>query len=112
MMRSVLRSLQHAIRGLKTVFKTERTFRILTLAAVLVLMAACFKQLSETKWIILLFVIIMVMTLEIFNSAIERLVDMLAPKTHVFAKEIKDLSAAMVFLFSIFAIIIGFLIFC
>lgn len=108
---SIFKSLQHACRGLKTIFKTERNFRIESLIALLVIVLAWFKHLSENRWVILLFVIVMVMSLEIFNSAIERLVDMLAPKTHGFAKEIKDLLAAMVLLFSIFAALIGLFLF-
>lgn len=108
---NIWQSVRHAIRGLKTVFKTERNFRIHTLAALVVVVLAWYKGLSENLWIALLLVIALVMALEIFNSAVERLVDILAPKTHNFAKEIKDLLAAMVLLVSFFAAIIGLIIF-
>ncbi len=104
-------SFRHAGRGLKIVAKTEKNFRIQLLIAVLVLLAAWYRHLEEKSFIILLLVMALVMCLEIVNSAIERLVDILAPRTHNFAKEIKDLLAAMVLLASIFAAIIGFVIF-
>ena len=74
-------------------------------------MAAWYKGLSELFLVILLLVIALILALEIFNSAVERLVDMLAPKTHGMAKEIKDLLAGMVLIVSLFAIAIGLIIF-
>ena len=78
-MRKFLRSTKFALKGLKTVFLTEKSFRLHILVAILVILFAWYWGLSETYWIILLLVIALVMALEIFNSAIERLVDILAP---------------------------------
>ena len=108
---SFIYSLKHAVSGLRTIIKTEKNFRIHLLIALLVIIAAWYRGLSENLWVVLLLIIALIMALEIFNSAIERLVDMLAPKTHNFAKEIKDLLAAMVLLVSIFAVVIGLIIF-
>lgn len=105
------RSIRHAFRGLKTVFETENNFRIHTIIAVLVIALGIYRDLSKNLWIALLLVIAFILSLEIFNSAIERLVDMLTPKTHSFAKEIKDLVAGIVLLASLFAIVIGLIIF-
>ncbi len=110
-MLKLLRSIKFAFKGLKTVFLTEKSFRIHLLVACFVILFAWYWGLSETSWIILLLVIALVMALEIFNSAIERLVDILAPKTHGAAREIKDILAAMVLLVVIFAIAIGLIIF-
>jgi len=104
-------SFKHAGRGLKIVVKTEKNFKIQLLAAILVLVAAWYRHLEEKQILILLLVMSLVLCLEIVNSAVERLVDILAPRTHNFAKEIKDLLAAMVLLASIFAVIIGFIVF-
>lgn len=108
---SFYRSLRHALRGLKTVLATEKNFRAHLLIAFIVIVAGLWKNLDKISWIVLLLVMAMIMALEIFNSAIERLVDILAPKTHNFAKEIKDLLAGMVLLVSFFAIAIGLIVF-
>lgn len=107
----ITQSFRHAIRGLKTVFNTERNFRIHTIIAILVIALGVYRDLSKNSWLALFLVIAIIMSLEIFNSAVERLVDMLAPKTHNFAKEVKDLLAAMVLLASLFAVVIGLIIF-
>lgn len=105
------RNFRFAFRGLKTVFDTEKSFRLHVLIAVLVIAYAWYKDLDKIYWVVLLMIIALIMSLEIFNSAIERLVDMLAPRTHNFAKEVKDLLAAMVLLVSLFAAAIGLIVF-
>lgn len=104
-------SLKHAWRGLKLVLVSERNFQRHLLIAILVVIMAAWRGLSPSLWIALLLTIALILALEIFNSAIERLVDILAPRTHNFAKEIKDLLAGMVLLVSIFAVFIGLIIF-
>lgn len=105
------KSFKHAWQGLKIVFRSEHNFQLHILAALVVLLLAYWRHLSQSLWIALLLVIALVLALEIFNSAIERLVDMLAPKTHGYTKEIKDLLAGMVLLVAFFAVIIGIIIF-
>jgi len=105
------RNFKFAFKGLKTVFNTEKSFRLHTLIAILVIVYAWYQGIEKIYWVVILMIIALVMALEIFNSAIERLVDMLAPRTHNFAKEIKDLLAAMVLLVSLFAAAIGFIVF-
>ena len=100
-----------AFRGLKTVFTTEKSFRLHSLIALLVIVFAWWQGIDKIYWVGLLLIIALIMALEVFNSAIERLVDMLAPRTHNFAKEVKDLLAAMVLLVSLFAVAIGLIIF-
>jgi len=107
----ILQSFKHAIRGLSTVYKTEKNFRIHILITCLVIVAAFYRGLDKNLWIALLLLFALILSLEIFNSAVERLVDMLTPKTHSFAKEIKDLLAAMVLVASLFAVAIGLIIF-
>ena len=105
------KSIKHALLGLKVAYKTEKNFRIHIWFGILVIVVALYWPLDKYLWLILLIVIALVLVLEILNSAIERLVDMLAPQTHKFAKEVKDLLAAMVLVVAIFAILIGSLIF-
>jgi diacylglycerol kinase len=64
-----------------------------------------------TDWAILLLVIGMVWTAEIFNSAFERLVDMVSPDFNPKAGIIKDMAAGAVLVSAIVAVIVGVLIF-
>ncbi len=70
-----------------------------------------FFSISSLEWIILLIVVGGVLTAETFNTAIERTVDLVTEEFHPMAKRAKDISAASVFVFCIFAFIIGLWIF-
>lgn len=107
----ICKSFKNAFNGIKLVIKAEKNFRIHLIIAFLVIFFAVYRELDKVMWIALLLIIALVLALEIFNTAIERLVDMLAPKTHSFAKEVKDLLAAMVLVVVIFAIVIGLILF-
>ena len=107
----IYKSFKNAFHGMKIVLASEKNFRIHLLIALLVILFAFYRGLDKVMWVGLLLIIALILSLEIFNSAIERLVDMLAPKTHSFAKEVKDLLAAMVLMVIMFAIIIGLVLF-
>ncbi|GAE33400.1 diacylglycerol kinase [Halalkalibacter akibai JCM 9157] len=49
--------------------------------------------------------------MEIMNTAIERTVDLVTEEYHPLAKRAKDISAAAVFVYCIFAVVIGLIIF-
>jgi diacylglycerol kinase len=51
------------------------------------------------------------MLMELANSAVERVADILKPRIHDYVKEIKDIMAAAVFLASMSAVVIGLIIF-
>jgi diacylglycerol kinase len=70
-----------------------------------------YLEITKTEWILSLFCIALVLSLEAINSAIEYLVDLASPDFHPLAKKSKDIAAAAVLIAAIFALIIGLLIF-
>ena len=63
------------------------------------------------EWIVLVFVIAMVLVLELVNSVLEKVVDLVEPKMHHYVQIVKDVFAGCVLVFAIASIIIGVLIF-
>lgn len=108
---SWIRSLNHAIRGVRTVYQHERSFRVQLGVAVLVGIAAVFLPISKAERAMVAAVIITVLVLELMNSAVERLVDIIRPRIDERAGDIKDVMAGAVLLGSILAAIIGVMIF-
>lgn len=107
----LIKSLKYAGQGLQKVFKEEQNFQIHVIIAVLVIAASLFFQIKIWEFIILLLLIAFVMILEIINSVFERFIDILKPRIHDYVKDIKDMGAAIVFIGSITAAIIGLMIF-
>jgi diacylglycerol kinase len=100
-----------AWRGIRLAVKEENNMRVHLIAAVLVGTLGFFLQISLTDWAILLLVIGMVWTAEIFNSAFERLVDMVSPDFNEKAGKIKDMAAGGVLVTAVISVLVGFLIF-
>lgn len=107
----LLSSFRFAWQGIVHAMQRERNFRLHALAAVVVILAASVTKLSSTEWILIILCISGVISLELINSALERVVDLASPTIHELAKQAKDLSAAAVLVFALASAIIGILIF-
>ena len=107
----LLLSFKYAFKGLLTVFREEQNLRIQILVAIVVTTFGVVFRISRFEWLIILLLVGLVILMEIVNSAVERVADMLKPRLNIYVKEIKDIMAAAVFFASLLAIIAGFIIF-
>lgn len=105
------KSFSYALRGLRYVVNHEKNFQNQLLAAFFIVLAMIYFRVTRAEMIVLLLVIFGVLVMELFNTVMERVVDILKPKIHPYARLIKDLMAAGVLLTSLLAVIIGILIF-
>ncbi len=108
---NIFHSISHALAGVKHVFKTEKSFRIQVVVGVLVIVFAVVFPLASWEQVVILLLVGLVLILELINSVFERLVDSFRPRLHPVVGEIKDIMAAAVLIASIFAAIIGLIIF-
>lgn len=106
----LVRSFRYAGKGLRQVFREEQSFRIQTLAGILVLILSLYFKIKIWEAIALLLVIIMVLVLELINSVFERVVDVMKPRMHPDVETIKDIMAAVVLISSLGAVVVGILI--
>ena len=102
-----MRSLAHALRGLRLCFIGERNFRTQTAVGLLIITLSLALPLFTWQRICLWFVVMVVLVLELINTSIERLVDLVKPQLHEHAREIKDIMAGAVLIASLFSILIG-----
>lgn len=104
-------SLKCAVRGLRYVIKNERNFRIELLIAIVVFTAAVILKIKNWELVVITFLITWVLVTELMNTVVERVVDILEPRVHPFARLIKDIMAGVVLISSLMSILVGFLIF-
>lgn len=109
--RRLIKSFQYALLGLKKVFLEEQNFRIHSIVALLVIILGFYFQITIWEWIIVILLIALILILEIINSIFERLLDLLKPRIHEYVGDIKDMTAAAVFVGATIAVIIGLIIF-
>lgn len=105
------RSFSYALRGLKYAIQNEKNFQNELIMGLLVVLAMIYYQVTRAEMIVLVIIIMVVFIMELLNTIMERIVDILKPKVHPYARLIKDLMAATVLLSSVMAIIIGLIIF-
>lgn len=107
----LVKSFKYAFTGLGKVFWEEQNFRIDLIIALIILFLAQYFQIKVWEFIILILIIAVVLILEIINTIFERLLDLLQPRIHQYVKDIKDMTAAVVFIGALASIFIGILIF-
>ena len=109
---NVLKSFKYAFSGISYVLKTSRNFKIQLIFAVTTLMIGFLLQISLSNFVILIATIMSVLILEILNTSIESIVDLVVKKEFSsLAKISKDTSAGAVLLASINSVIIAVYIF-
>lgn len=108
---NLLYSFYYAFRGIITAIKEERNMKIHVSIATLVVILGLLFTLSKIEWFSIIIIISLVISAEIFNTAIETVVNLVSPKYNELAKKAKDLSAGAVFVLAICSVIIGLIIF-
>ena len=109
---NVLKSFKYAFSGISYVLRTSRNFKIQLIFAVTSLMIGFLLQISQSNYVILIATIMSVLILEILNTSIESIVDLVVKKEFSsLAKISKDTSAGAVLLASINSVIIAVYIF-
>jgi diacylglycerol kinase len=106
-----LRSFAFASKGVVNLFKNEQNARFHIITGVFVGAFAYFIGVTRIEATILFFAFVSVLTIEIINTAIEKLLDLIHPESHRTIEYIKDAMAGAVLIASIIALVVGILIF-
>ena len=106
-----LRSFAFAFKGLHYVIRSQHNFLIHLVIAGIVVIAGLVCRLNTTEWCMIIFAIAMVLSMEVINTAIEKLVDLVSPGYNEQAGMVKDIAAGAVLIVAIAAIISGIIIF-
>lgn len=107
----LVESFNAAIEGFIYVMKTQRNMRVHFLLAILVILLGVYLNFSLVHMLILCVSITFVLIAEMVNTCIELLVDMVQSEFHPIARVIKDVSAGVVLLTAINAVIVGYALF-
>lgn len=110
-MKRFARSVAHALKGLFYTFRNERNFQVELAVAGVVLLLMLWLPLSVTEELVLIVAIVLVLALELVNTAVERIMDILKPRVHPYARVVKDVMAGAVFVVSLGALLLGIVIF-
>lgn len=110
-MKKFLKGFGYAFSGLLVFFKNETNGKVQLLAGCLAVLLGFFVKISSNEWIVIIGCIASVLSLEMVNSAIEKLCNHVEPNMHPAIKTIKDIAAGAVLWMAIASAIIGGIIF-
>ncbi len=110
-LRRTIESFNFALRGLWYVIRTQRHFHFHLFAAIVVVILGFAFEISVQQWLAVVIVIFLVFSAEAFNTAIEKLVDLVSPEYNRLAGLVKDIAAGAVLLTAIVAVIVGVIVF-
>ncbi|WP_419494954.1 diacylglycerol kinase family protein [Chryseobacterium bernardetii] len=105
------KSFLNAFRGVLAMIKTERNFQIEILASLLNLFLIFYLKLTSTDAALILMASAAVLSAEIFNTAIEKICDIIQPDFDERIGFIKDIAAGAVVLIAIASAVIGVLVY-
>lgn len=107
----IIKAFNAAIEGILYTFKFERNMKIHYCVAAIVFIISLFCDFSKTDMLILLFSISLVIISEMFNTAIEKTIDMITDEYHVLAKIAKDVAAGGVLIATLNSVVVGYILF-
>ncbi len=106
-----LRSMKHALAGLRTMLTDEHNARVHLAATVVAIILGATLRIDAMEWLILTLVISLVWITEALNTALENLADYVSPEHNALIGKCKDVAATAVLIASVCALICGAIIF-
>jgi len=104
---SLYQSFRCALLGFWDALQSERNMRVHFAMAVVVLVSAAWLRLTRIEWLLILAAIGLVFVVEMFNTVVEVIVDLVTEEQLPLAKRAKDIAAGAVFAAALTAASIG-----
>ncbi len=109
--KTLMFSFKYACQGIIYAFRNNQNLQIHSLAGIVVVLMSILFHVSPFEMGILGVMILLVISTEMINTAIEQMVDLITQEHRQEAKIAKDVAAGMVLLTAIGSVIVGVLIF-
>lgn len=106
-----LKGCGYALKGALLLLKNEASIQVQACIAIIMTVAGFYFEISATEWMLQIFAIGLVMSIEGINTAAEEIADFVHPDFHNKIGFIKDVAAGAVFFAAITAVIIGCIIY-
>ncbi len=106
-----MKSLVFAFQGWKAFAREQRNLGIQVVMALLTIAAGFFFGITGMEWCAILLCIAMVLGLEMVNTAMENLVNLVTKEQHPLAGKVKDIAAGAVAFASLISVVVGVIVF-
>jgi diacylglycerol kinase len=106
-----MKNFQYALHGLLAALRSEKNLRFHVISAVLVTVAGIFFKIQLFEWLMIIFCIALVISMELMNTALEALCNAFTKDQHPAIKLVKDIAAAAVLVAAVGFAVTGIIIF-
>lgn len=106
-----MRGFGYAFSGIGHTIVTQRNMKVHLIVAAIALILCAVLQCTATEWALVITFIALVFAAEIFNTAIEAMIDLVSPEYSLKAKFAKDAAAGAVLVLAIAAVAVGLIIY-
>ncbi len=107
----IIKSLKNSFAGLATAYKNEQSMYIQLFAALILVGLSIFLKISRLEWLCIIFIMGLTAGMELFNTSIENVTDLITTERHPLAKAAKDTASAAEFVISLMSLAIALVIF-
>lgn len=109
--KKLIKSFGYAFNGIYEAIKKEQNIKVHLLMMILVIIAGILLKINKIEWIICMILFGLVISAELFNTAIENVVDLVTQEKNEKARIAKDSAAGAVLVNAIVSAVIGLTIF-
>lgn len=102
----IIKATGYSLKGLKQAWQHEAAFRQELMLLVVAVLVACWLPVSLLERLLLIGVVVVVVLMELVNSAIEAVVDRVGMEHHELSGRAKDIGSAAVFVALVFAAVV------
>ena len=110
-MRKFFTGFVYAFRGIRVAFAEQRNLKVQLAVSLITIAAGFYYHVTNVEWLALVIIISLVISLEMINSSLESLVDLVTSERKPLAGKVKDIAAGAVLIAAVFSVVVGFLIF-
>ncbi len=105
--RRLISVIKYSLEGIRYFFKYERSAVVYVIAAIIGITGAWMLQMSPMEWLVILFVLLTTLAVELLNTAIEAICDLVSPEYNPLVKIAKDCGSGATFVLSVVGIVVG-----
>lgn len=109
--KKLINSFKYAFKGIISALLSERNMKIHVNIMALVIIFGLILNISVGEWFVCIICFAIVISAEMFNTALEQMVDIAMPEKDPRAKFVKDVAAGGVLVMAIASLVIGLIIF-
>jgi len=96
-----------ALCGIRDAWINERNMKIHAAATIIAVLSGFWLRLERMEWLFLISAVFLVLTMEMLNTSLERVVDLFTLDYHPMARLAKDAAAGSALLASLYAVVVA-----